>query len=117
MLTRSMPTLPHHTSSFNGAPISGTVQTVSIRDGTPRVWAVVFAFLVFAFLVGLPPLARAATPDEQISAQTKKIVEEDIANANFGEARKKLRGLGDRCKRGECSPQTMGQIHVALGMV
>jgi tetratricopeptide (TPR) repeat protein len=61
--------------------------------------------------------AFAATPDEQVSAQTKKIIDEDVANANFGEARKKLRGLQDRCKKVECSPSTVGQIHVALGMI
>jgi tetratricopeptide (TPR) repeat protein len=61
--------------------------------------------------------ARAATPDEQIFAQTKKIIDEDIANANFGEARKKLKGLAERCNKVSCSAQTIAQVHMALGMI
>jgi tetratricopeptide (TPR) repeat protein len=80
--------------------------------------AAVLALFAFALtLLGAPAAVRAATPDEQIASQTKKIVEEDVANANFGEARKKLRGLQDRCKKVECSQATVGQVHIALGMI
>jgi hypothetical protein len=82
-----------------------------------RRTAVVFASLIIALLVLAVRPASAATPDEQIFAQTKKIIDDDVSNANFGEARKKLRGLLDRCKKVECSPQTIGQVHIALGMI
>jgi hypothetical protein len=73
-----------------------------------------FLFLGFA----LRPLPAFAA-NEDLSATVEKILAEDVANANFGEARKKLKSIVDRCKRDKdgCPPKGLGQAHVGLGMV
>jgi len=42
---------------------------------------------------------------------------DDFANANYGEVKKKVKGLVDRCAKKGCSDATRAQLHVALGMV
>ncbi len=49
-------------------------------------------------------------------AAVDKIVRQDIAQENFGDAKRKLRALLEKCKKG-CSPPVAAQVHVALGIV
>jgi tetratricopeptide (TPR) repeat protein len=72
--------------------------------------------LGFALLAPRRP-ALAAPEDASVSSAVDKILEEDYADANFGDARKKLKALADRCKKSGCSGQVIGQLQVALGMV
>lgn len=84
-------------------------------DRSRTLWAVVLAGLFV--ICASSGVARAASADEQIASSTQKIVTEDLANANFGEARRKLRSLTERCKRVDCTPSTAARIHIALGMI
>jgi Protein of unknown function (DUF3570) len=54
--------------------------------------------------------------DNAVVASVERVFAKDVANANFGEARKKLRNLLDRCKRG-CSGTAVARVYVALGVV
>lgn len=54
--------------------------------------------------------------DNAIVAVVDKIISQDIANANFGDARKKLKGLAAKCKK-TCGPRAVSQIHLALGII
>lgn len=67
----------------------------------------------------LVPALASATPADDSAAlrEVDKIITQDVANANFGDAKKKLKALLDRCKRVQCSAAPMAQIHVASGMV
>lgn len=60
--------------------------------------------------------AAGEKEDQATTASVEKILTTDVANANFGDARKKLKGLLDRCKKG-CSPAVVAKVHVALGVV
>ena len=77
----------------------------------------------FIFILSLllwPRLSFAApTQDQQISAEYDKIVAGDIAEANFGAARRKLGVLVDRCKKkaGTCTTKTSSTVQVMLGIV
>ena len=74
--------------------------------------------LVVLFTVALlPDTARAGDKEDNATiAAVDKIVKGDVAQANFGEAKKKLRALLDRCKK-NCSPSAVAQVHVAIGLV
>lgn len=73
--------------------------------------------LVLLFTVAAVPTARAGDKEDNATiAAVDKIVRGDVAQANFGEAKKKLRALLDRCKKG-CSPPAVAQVHMALGLV
>jgi tetratricopeptide (TPR) repeat protein len=77
--------------------------------------AVAFAILLTAGL--LPSIALAGDKEDTATvAAVDKIVRGDVAQANFGEAKKKLRGLLDKCKKA-CSPSAVAQVHMALGLV
>lgn len=54
--------------------------------------------------------------DQAVIAAVDKVLNTDVPNANFGEARKKLRGLLDKCKKG-CSGPAVARVYVALGLV
>lgn len=54
--------------------------------------------------------------DKATVAAVDKILTTDIPNANFGDAKKKLRGLLDKCKKG-CSGSAVARVYVALGLV
>lgn len=54
--------------------------------------------------------------DKAVITAVDKVLAKDVPNANFGEARKKLRGLLDKCKKG-CSGPAVARVYVALGMV
>lgn len=54
--------------------------------------------------------------DTATVAAVDKIVRGDVAQSNYGEAKKKLRALLDKCKKG-CSPAAVAQVHMALGLV
>lgn len=70
--------------------------------------------LIFALV---PRQARAGEKEDAATvAAVDKIIRGDVAQANFGEAKKKLRALIDKCKK-VCSPNAVAQVHVALGLV
>lgn len=54
--------------------------------------------------------------DNAALAAVDKILASEVAQANFGEAKKKLRALAERCKKG-CSPATVARIDIASGIV
>ena len=76
------------------------------------------ATLLGLFLFGLfaSPSAYAAGQDAAVSSSVQSILANDIPNANYGDARRKLKALGEKCKRG-CTPQTVAKIDVALAVV
>jgi hypothetical protein len=76
------------------------------------------ATLLGLFLFGLSaaPSAYAAGHDASVSNSVQSILANDIPNANYGDARRKLKALGEKCKRG-CTPQTVAKIDVALAVV
>lgn len=88
----------------------------------PREVSRVVLFAFIASLLAILP-ARPARAGERESAQViasvDKILSQDVASANFGEARKKLNGLLAGCnkKPSPCSGQAVGRVHVALGMI
>ncbi len=62
--------------------------------------------------------ARARADDASVIAAVDKIQRDDISNANFGEAKKKLKAMLEKCgKKPACGPNAVAQIHLALGMV
>lgn len=65
------------------------------------------------------PAVAAPTEDAQVSAEFDKIMATDVADANFGQARRRLRLLVDRCKKkaNACSPQTTAKVQIELGIV
>ena len=80
-----------------------------------RISAIALAVLVVMPLSTTPSWAGDKEDTATIAA-VDKIVRGDVVQANFGEAKKKLRALLDKCKRG-CSPAAVAQVHVALGLV
>jgi tetratricopeptide (TPR) repeat protein len=84
-----------------------------------RFWlrAVVLAAVLLACLTLRS--SRAFAAPEDVGTSVERILNDDVANANFGDARKKLRSLLDRCKRDKdnCSGRSLAQIHVAAGIV
>jgi tetratricopeptide (TPR) repeat protein len=66
----------------------------------------------------LPPGSAWAgeREDNAVVAAVDKVLGHDVPNANFGEARKKLRALLDKCKKG-CSGPAVARVYVALGLV
>lgn len=74
--------------------------------------------LLVLLLLMLPVRALAASADAQVQAEYEKIVSGDIADANFGAARRKLQGLAERCKkRSACSTKTIATVNTMLGVV
>ena len=64
-----------------------------------------------------PRTSRAGDREDTATvAAVDKIVRGDVAQSNYGEAKKKLRALLDKCKKG-CSPAAVAQVHMALGLV
>lgn len=75
--------------------------------------------LLGAFVAGSiysPSASASEKEDAAIATAVDKVLDVDVANANFGDAKKKLHGLLDRCKRG-CSGPAVAHIYVALGLV
>lgn len=61
--------------------------------------------------------ARAGEREDNATiAGIDKVMSTDVPNANFGDAKKKLRALIDKCKN-KCSPSVVARAYVALGMV
>ncbi len=75
------------------------------------------ALACFVGSVAFAHPARAGEKDDATAiAAIDKVVTGDLADANFGEAKKKLRGIIDKCK-GKCSSAVIARAHVAAGMV
>ncbi len=79
-----------------------------------------FRFRAVASTLLLFTLAGPAFAGEKEDTATinavDKILTTDVPNANFGEAKKKLRALLDKCKKG-CSGPAVARVYVAMGMV
>jgi len=72
---------------------------------------------VIALVSSLGSLAEAGEKEDAATvAAVDKILTTDVPNANFGEARKKLRGLLDKCKKG-CSGPAVARVYMAIGLV
>lgn len=81
-----------------------------------RLWAFLASFTLGVAIVVTPLVARA--DDAAVIASVDRIVKEDVANANFGEAKKKLKAILDKCgRRPACGPAAIGQTNLALGIV
>ncbi len=83
-----------------------------------RVALIATIALAVAMITSLLPSAARAGDREDTATigAVDRIVRGDIAQANFGEAKKKLRVLLDKCKKG-CSPSAVAQVHIAVGLV
>jgi hypothetical protein len=70
-------------------------------------------------LVAVRSSWAAPTEDQHVTAELDKIVSTDIAEANFGAARRRLSGLVDRCRKkaNACASKTQVNVHVMLGIV
>jgi len=59
----------------------------------------------------------ARADDAAVRKAVRVAIDEDVANLNYGAAKKKLRGLLDKCKKPACAPPTLAEVHAALGIV
>lgn len=80
-----------------------------------RLTAIAFAILC-PILLSAGTSSAGDKQDAATIAAVDKIVRGDVAQANFGDAKKKLRSLLAKCKKG-CSPSAVAQVHMALGLV
>jgi len=80
-----------------------------------RLWAFFTSFAVLLALLTAPRTARA--DDAAIVATVERVLRDDFANANYGDAKKRLKALLDRCKKPACGGAALSQIHLGLGMV
>lgn len=79
-------------------------------------WRAVTRFVVVFFLFALSSETWAGEREDNAAIATiDKVLANDVANANFGEAKKKLRTVIDRCKK--CSPAVVGRAYIAVGIV
>lgn len=81
-----------------------------------RLRVVAALVLALCLLASTRLAAAGEKEDANVVATVDKILASDVANANFGEAKKKLRALVDRCRRG-CSGPAVARIYVAIGLV
>jgi hypothetical protein len=80
--------------------------------------------VVRVIAVGALVLAGAFSSDAQagekedaaVVTAVDKVLATDVPAANFGEAKRKLKALLDRCKKG-CSGPAVARVYVAMGMV
>jgi hypothetical protein len=79
-----------------------------------RSWAIALVTAIGLFYS--QPSGAAEKDDSAAIAAIDKIVTGDLADANFGEAKKKLKAILDRCKN-KCSAPVIARAHVAAGMV
>jgi hypothetical protein len=76
-----------------------------------------FSAALASAIASISPVARAGEKEDAATvAAVDKILASDVPNANFGDAKRKLRGLLDKCKKG-CSGPAVARVYVALGMV
>lgn len=76
-----------------------------------------FVLLAVIILGLLPRAALAAERDDTAAiAAVDKVLTNDVAQANFGEAKRKLKTVLDRCRKA-CSPPALARVHLALGIV
>jgi hypothetical protein len=75
-------------------------------------------FAALAAVLSIHPLATAAGGgDAAISSGVEKVMAGDFAQNNFGEAKRKLGVLLDKCKKTSCAPPIQAQVDMAIGMV
>ncbi|MBX3222137.1 MAG: DUF3570 domain-containing protein [Labilithrix sp.] len=90
-----------------------------VRFRSPRAVARLALLAAFFSLPATQYSSRARAgerEDNAVITAVDKVLAHDVPNANFGEARRKLRGLLDKCKKG-CSGPAVARVYVALGMV
>lgn len=65
------------------------------------------------------PAGAGDREDAATTASVDKILQTDVPNANFGEAKKKLRALLDKCadRKRPCSGPVVARVYIALGLV
>ncbi len=68
-------------------------------------------------MVLVAPPAYAGPDDANVVQALKQVMAKDVADANFGAAKQKLRQLVERCKKNACTSATMAQLYVAIGVV
>jgi hypothetical protein len=74
------------------------------------------SFTLVLALVGVPRTARA--DDAAVTALAAQIMKEDFANANYGDARKKLRAMLEKCgKRPPCGAAAVAEVNLDLGLI
>lgn len=72
---------------------------------------------VVLFLTCLAGTASASEKDDaQALAALDKILANDVANANFGEAKKKVKGIIDKCRK-VCSQSVLARAEVVSGVI
>lgn len=87
------------------------------RNCAPKALRSFAKVALVSVLVLTSARARASEKDDAATiAAVDKVLSNEVANANFGEAKKKLRALVDKCKKG-CSGPAVAHIYVAIGMV
>ena len=74
--------------------------------------------VTLAVLVSAPSSHAWAGEKEDVAVvnSVDKILSTDVPNANFGEAKRKLRALIDKCKKG-CSGPAIARVYMAMGVV
>lgn len=101
---------------------SRNIAGVTRRGRHPVFARGVLLSLLAALALVLWPARHARAGEKESAAvvsQVDTILANDVANANFGEARKKLGGLLKTCskKPSPCSGPATARVHVALGMI
>ncbi len=81
-----------------------------------RLSRVLWSFALSVAVFVAPSRARA--DDASVTAAVEKIQRDDIANANYGDAKKKLKAMLEKCaKKPVCGGSAVSTVHLALGMV
>jgi Protein of unknown function (DUF3570) len=86
----------------------------------PRVLRAALFLLVFfgSSSTGMLVAHAAVDKDAQATLAVQGILAGDVANANYGEARRKLKALLDHCKKAPaCTNTTVGRVDIALGLI
>ncbi|MBS2019381.1 MAG: DUF3570 domain-containing protein [Deltaproteobacteria bacterium] len=72
--------------------------------------------VVLALLCLAAPASAGEKDDAQALATLDKVLANDVANANFGEAKKKVKAVIDRCKK-VCSQSVLARAEVVNGVI
>ena len=107
------------THSTRSAVPSCVVRRNASRLSPAAIFSVVLALL--AVLCAAPRVALAAPPTEDaaVNAEVQKILGSDVAEANYGAAKRRLGALLERCRKkaGNCTAKTVAAVNVQLGLV
>jgi len=77
-----------------------------------------FAAVLALLSLGIAKDAEAAGRDATVTASVDRILTNDVANANYGDARRRLKALLEQCKRSPpCADATVAKIDVGIGVI